>query len=85
MEGRVIPTAKSLGADYYNPPDSPPSEWMENNRQWIHDQMHQGKTIYDAGAAPGRANFPEPTSPYYKMELGEIGNRGYPTTPVDVP
>jgi hypothetical protein len=84
MEGRVIPTANRLGADYYNSPEAPPEEWMENNRQWINDRMDEGCTIYDCGAAPGRANYPDPTSPYYKMELGEIGNRGYPTTPVDV-
>ena len=85
MEGRVIPTAERLGADYYNPLDAPPSEWMENNRQWINDRMDEGCTIYDCGAAPGRVNYPDPTSPYYQMELDEIAKRGYPTIPVQGP
>ena len=85
MEGRVIPTAKKLGAEYYNPPDAPPSEWMENNRQWINDRMDEGCTIYDCGAAPGRANYPDPTSPYYQMERDEIAKRGYPTIPIHGP
>jgi hypothetical protein len=85
MEGRVIPTAEKLGADYYRPPDAPPSEWMENNRQWINDRMDEDCTIYDCGSAPGRANYPGPTSPYYGMELGEIAGRGYPTTLVGGP
>jgi hypothetical protein len=83
MEGRVIPTAKALGADFYDPPDADPLDWMDNNRQWINDRMDEGCTIYDCGPAPGRANYPEPTSPYYQMERGEIANRGYPTTPVE--
>jgi RHS repeat-associated protein len=82
MEGRVIPTAKKLGADWYNPPDAPPAQWMENNRRWINERMDEGCTIFDCGAAPGRAKYPEPTSPYYQMELDEIAKRGYPTTRV---
>jgi hypothetical protein len=85
MEGRVIPTADRLGADYYNPPDAPPSEWMENNRQWINDRMDEGCTNLRLRAAPGRVNYPDPTSPYYQMELDEIAKRGYPTTPVEGP
>lgn len=85
MEGRVIPTAKKLGAGYYDPPEAPPSQWMENNRQWIQARMAEGCTIYDCGAAPGRSNYPKPTSPYYEMELGEIDAVGYPTIPVEVP
>lgn len=83
MEGRVIPTAKRLGADYYKPPKAPPEQWMDNNRRWINERMDEGCTIFDCGAAPGRANYPEPTSPYYKMEQEEIAKRGYPTHRVE--
>ena len=78
MEDRVIPFAKKNGADWYKPdPNAPPSQWMENNRQWINDRMDEGCRILDCGPAPGRANFPGPTSPYYQMELDEIFKRGY--------
>jgi len=85
MEGRVIPKSRELGADVYDPSAAPESEWMENNRKWINDRMDDGCTIYDCGAAPGRANYPNPTSPYYQMELDEIAKRGYPTTWVGGP
>ena len=85
MEGRVIPKAREMGADVYDPPTAPESEWMENNRKWINDRMDEGCTIYDCGAAPGRANYPNPTSPYYQMELDEIAKRGYTTTWVGGP
>lgn len=77
MEGYVIPKARQLGADYYDPPRAPRSQWMENNRRWINERMDEGCTIYDCGPAPGRANFPQPRSRYYGMELDEISNRGY--------
>ena len=78
MEGRVIPFAKKNGADWYkSDPDAPPSMWMENNRQWIRDRMDEGCRILDCGPAPGRTNYPNPTSPYYQMELDEIFKRGY--------
>jgi RHS repeat-associated protein len=77
MEGRVIPTAQKLGADWYQPADAPPEQWMENNRRWINDRMEEGCTIIDCGPAPGRANFPDATSPYYQMELNEIAARDY--------
>lgn len=44
--------------------------------------MNEGCTILDGGAAPGRENFPRPTSHYYQMELDQVESRGYPTTPV---
>jgi RHS repeat-associated protein len=81
MAGRVIPEAKRLGADYYDPPKAPPEQWMENNRKWINDRMDEGCTIINCGPAPGRANYPNPTSPYYQMELDEIAKRGYPMSP----
>lgn len=78
MAGRVIPTAESRGASWYNPPDAPPEQWMQNNKDWINQKMDQGCTIIDCGAAPGRTNFPNATSPYYQMELDQILQRGYP-------
>jgi len=51
---------------------------MQNNKDWINQKMDEGCTILDCGAAPGRANFPNATSPYYQMELDQIGQRGYP-------
>jgi hypothetical protein len=39
--------------------------------------MDEGCTIIDCGPAPGRKNYPKPTSPYYQMELDEIAGRGY--------
>jgi len=77
MTNRVEPFAKRIGADTYKADPSAPREtWMENNRAWIRKQMEDGCTVYDCGPAPGRANFPGPTSPYYRMELEEL--RNYP-------
>ena len=84
MAGRVIPEAKRLGADYYDPPNLPPDQWMDANRKWINDRMDEGCTIINCGPAPGRANYPDPTSPYYQMELDEIARRNYPTTRSDI-
>ena len=77
MEGRVIPTAQKIGADWYHAPDAPPEQWVENNHQWINDQMDHDCTIVDCGPAPGRVNFPSATSPYYQMELDQIATRNY--------
>ena len=77
MATRVIPFAESIGAEYYNPPLAPENMWMENNRIWINQKMDQRYEIHDIGPEPGRANYPGPTSPYYKMELGEIAARNY--------
>ena len=77
MTNRVEPFAKRIGADTYKAdPSAPRERWMENNRAWIRKQMEDGCIVYDCGPAPGRANFPGPTSPYYKMELEEL--RDYP-------
>lgn len=78
MQGRVIPKAKRMGADYYDPPYLPPAQRMGHNRRWINQKMDEGCTIFDCGPAPGRANFPGPTSRYYQMELDEITRRNYP-------
>ncbi|MDO1530470.1 RHS repeat-associated core domain-containing protein [Fulvimonas sp. R45] len=77
MADRVIPAAEANGASYYNPPEAPPEQWMQNNRDWINQKMDEGCTILDCGAAPGRTNYPNPTSPYYQMELDQIMSRGY--------
>lgn len=77
MAGRVIPTAKARGAAAYDPPSAPSETWMGNNRNWINQKMEEGCRILDCGAAPGRANYPEATSPYYRMELDEIEKRNY--------
>ncbi len=83
MDDRVIPAAQQLGASYYQPPEAPESEWMENNRAWIREQISNGATIYDIGADPARQNYPLPTSEYYQMELNEIGKADYPTIRID--
>jgi hypothetical protein len=78
MEGRVIPHAEDIGAEYYKPtPGAPPSEWMANNRAWIQEQMARGRQIIDIGPDPTRAAYPLETSPYYAMEHGEIFGSGY--------
>ena len=79
MENLVIPTAQDNNADYYNPPpDLPPDQWMKSNQDWINQKMDEGCTILDGGAAPGRSNFPNPTSPYYQVEQQQIRQRNYP-------
>lgn len=77
MAGRVIPTARARGATAYDPPTAPPETWMDNNRNWINQKMDEGCRLLDCGAAAGRANYPEATSPYYRMELHEIEKRNY--------
>jgi RHS repeat-associated protein len=79
MGGRVIPTAEENGASWYEPdPTAAPEDWMQNNKDWINQKMDDGCTILDCGAAPGRTNFPDATSPYYQMELQQIQQRTYP-------
>ncbi|HEX7163294.1 MAG TPA: hypothetical protein VF223_18915 [Trebonia sp.] len=39
--------------------------------------MNQGRGIIDIGAAPGRANFPAATSPWYAMEQDQVAQRAY--------
>jgi hypothetical protein len=79
MRGRVIPDAQRMGSDFYSPPRiDNPTQSMAHNRYWINEQMNQGRGIIDIGPAPGRARFPEPTSPWYGMERGQIAERGYP-------
>jgi hypothetical protein len=78
---RLVPFAQSIGAGFYiPPPGAPPSMWMQNNRNWINEVMDQGCKILDGGIDGDRT-----PSPYYDMELGQIAERGYPTTPVSIP
>ena len=78
QQARVIPAAESLGTDLYQPPEfANAAQSLAHNRYWINEQMNQGRGIVDIGPAPGRANFPEPTSPWFAMERGEIMRRGY--------
>lgn len=78
MERRVKPYAKRTGSETFEaPPGLSRDELMSANRKWINDRMDEGCLICDIGPAPGRANFPEPTSPFYRMELDEIARRGY--------
>lgn len=74
---RVRARATREGAETYEPGWLPPAERMPRNRDWINQKMDEGCLIIDCGPAPGRTNFPDPTSPYYKMELEEIAKRGY--------
>jgi hypothetical protein len=74
----------SIGADTYQPdPTAPRSEWEQNQRDWINKQMDDGKTIYDCGPDPGRANYPGITSSWYQIERDAIAARSYPTIPLD--
>ncbi len=84
MQGRVIPAAKSIGAEWYKPRGKNPESWMENNRRWINKKMNEGCRVLDCGAAPGRSNYPGPTSPYYKMELNQMQKRSYPSERLDI-
>jgi hypothetical protein len=56
---------------------------MPDNRRWINDRMDEGCTIFDGGAATGCANFPNPTSRFYRMERDEIARRDYRRLPPD--
>jgi hypothetical protein len=73
MSDRVIPYAKSTGANWYQPEDAPPWQWMSNNRNWINAQMDQGANIVDIGPDP----LAEGPSEYHQMEQGEIAKRDY--------
>jgi hypothetical protein len=75
MSGRVIPYARSIGADWYEgaPADVPPSQWLQHNADWLQEQMNQGRQIIDIGEDP--ASF-RPSS-NYNMEQQMIGNSGY--------
>ena len=79
MAGRVIPAAQKLGADWYQPPTfANDAQSLAHNRYWVNEMMNQGRGIIDIGAAPGRANFPGPTSPWFAMELDQVAQRSYP-------
>lgn len=79
MTGRVVPAAQKLGADWYQPPTfANNAQSLAHNRYWINEMMNQGRGIIDTGAAPGRTNFPDPTSPWFSMELDQVAQRSYP-------
>jgi hypothetical protein len=59
------------------PRSMPTAEKLAANRAWIRARMDEGYTIVDLGPAPGYANYPYITSPYYRMELEQILGRGY--------
>ena len=59
MGGRVIPYAKSIGADWYEgaPADVPPSQWVGHKADWLQAQMDQGRQITSASQVAGRIAF----------------------------
>jgi hypothetical protein len=84
MEVRVQPFADRIGGETYNPdPTAPEEEWEQNQLDWITKQMDDGRTILDCGPAPGNANYPEITSPWYNIEKNAIAARSYPVTMVN--
>lgn len=77
MRHRVIPYAKTIGADYYKPSrGTPPGNWLYNNRKWLERQMRNGVHIIDIGPDPRRRALGH-ISPYYEMEQASIRRRGY--------
>ncbi len=77
--GRVRGAAGALGGEVYEPPHfDRRSVQLAHNRYWINEQMNQGNRLVDIGPAAGRANYPGPTSEFYKLELDAVGGRNYP-------
>lgn len=78
MQARVIPAAQKLGADWYQPPTfANDAQSLAHNRYWVNEMMNQGRGVIDIGAAPGRANWPNPTSPWFAMEQDQVIARAY--------
>jgi RHS repeat-associated protein len=79
MKSRVIPYAKSIGAEYYlgAGPNVPEASYLEHNRQVFRQVIAEGREIVDIGANPTRANYPGPSSANYAMELQEIARARY--------
>jgi len=75
MEGRVIPTAEGLGADYYNPPDTPPSEWMENNRQWNGPELTANALRDWCRFTGAGTSYIDPGSPWQNPWVESYGGR----------
>jgi hypothetical protein len=72
---RVIPFARSIGAEYFDPPViADPAEQLAWNQRWIRTKMDQGYSIIDIGPDPGRPLDP---SDFYAMEKSEIARRSY--------
>jgi hypothetical protein len=54
---------------------------LSRQSRWITGKMDQGYSIFDIGVDPGKAT----RSPFYALEKQLIGERGYPTIPLDRP
>jgi RHS repeat-associated protein len=65
MRSRVIPYAKSIGADYYGGagPNVPEVAYLEHNREVIRIAMDEGREIIDIGPNPTGPNHPESNEP----------------------
>jgi len=63
MKDRVIPYAKERGYRYFEPDPNGPSV-MRQNRNWLKQQMREGRWIYDIG----EGNNPLPPSNFYDWE-----------------
>jgi RHS repeat-associated protein len=87
MLDRVKPTAKSIGAKWYqawskNFPGRKLTEAELNaakvrNARWLNSKIDEGYKIYDIG--PRGVDI---KSPFYQLERDIIQKRGYPTTPL---
>lgn len=67
------------------PPGTPESGYMSHNLLWINGVMDRHGMIINIGPQPGRELYPNPTSPYYRMELEQIRIRNYPITNIILP
>ena len=69
IDGETMPDYSGMGLD--------DDQLMEMNRDWINDKMDSGYIIIDIGPNPEKLGYPEPTGPWYLMELREIEERAY--------
>ncbi len=76
MKDRVIPAAKELGADVYEPRSKIKESWLKNNVLWLKQKMKEGREIIDIGPDPKRPV----RSPFYEAEKQLIEKSKYPTT-----
>jgi len=81
MKGRVLPFAKKLESKGLKVETFTPSKGLsmnqalEENAQWIRNLKKEGVAIADIGPSPARPMFPEPSSPFYRVERQEV--KGY--------